>query len=166
MSLPHSKIGVVVHLDQVTQILVALSPVLVALLAGFFASRERRKRRSDTIMARLVAEIDALGNLPDGSEAKRLIEQQVDATASTYREACRLEGISRQPGAIALGATFTLLGVALGIWAGAHGGLASWWLLLALPLTAMGVFGFFYELGGGRNRDAETPEASDPDPTT
>ena len=117
-------------------------------------------------MARLVAEIDALGNLPDGSEAKRLIEQQVDATASTYREACRLEGVKRQPGAIALGAILTLAGIALGVWAGVHGGLAVWWLLLALPLTAMGVFGFFYELSGGKNRDAEPPESSAPGATS
>ncbi|GAA4555929.1 hypothetical protein [Streptomyces collinus] len=146
--------------DTVTEVVTAFSPVVIALITGFFGARLGRRTRSDKIMERLKAEIEASEALPAGSAAKEALLIQLDATAKKYAETCKHEDTFRRDSfSVILGLILGGVGIALGSWAALAGGSNLWWWVLAIPLIVFGVPGFFYEMAGGKSR--EVP-ATDP----
>ncbi|MGW4345540.1 hypothetical protein ACWEL8_10760 [Streptomyces sp. NPDC004690] len=138
---------------SLTQMVTAFSPIVVALVTGYFGARLTRRSGSDKIMVRLRAEIEAAEALPDESEAKRTVLSQLDATARKYEETCRREDtFQRDIAGIVLGVLIGGGGIALGTWSALAGGIYLWWWVLAMPGIIMGVTGFFYELAGGKSR--------------
>ncbi|MFD7730655.1 hypothetical protein ACFV6F_09775 [Kitasatospora phosalacinea] len=145
------------QLDSVTQVISAVSPIALALLTGFFTVRSNRQRRSSVVLARLRSEMEVAESMPNSAEAKSVIEDQLHATALRYREICAHEDtLKRDTASMALGAVFGLGGIWLGTWAALNGGAYFWFWLLAIPLVVLGVVGFFYELAGGKSRQAAT----------
>ncbi|MFD5717568.1 hypothetical protein [Streptomyces sp. NPDC127036] len=115
-------------------------------------------------MERLKAEIEASEALPAGSVAKGTLLTQLDATASKYAETCKHEDTFRRDSfGVVLGLIFGGVGIALGSWAALAGGAYLWWWVLAIPLIIFGVPGFFYEMAGGKSREAPAtaPTSSD-----
>lgn len=113
-------------------------------------------------MDRLRAEIEASVALPEGSEAKETLLLQLDATARKYNETCtREDTFSRNVAGIVMGFLIGGGGIALGTWAALAGGGYLWWWVLAIPLIILGVFGFFYELAGGKSQQEVTPPGAD-----
>ncbi|MEU9912405.1 hypothetical protein [Streptomyces sp. NPDC051001] len=150
--------------ETITQVVTAFSPIVIALITGFFGARLGRRTRSDKVMERLKAEIEAAEALPDGSAAKETLLAQLDATASKYEETCQHEDTFRRDSfGVILGLILGGVGIALGSWAALAGGSHLWWWVLAIPLIIFGVPGFFYEMAGGKSREAPatTPTESD-----
>ncbi|MCQ4045771.1 hypothetical protein ACFOSC_19585 [Streptantibioticus rubrisoli] len=125
----------------------------MAVITGVFTMRWRR--RSDKIMARLTAEIETLGKIPDDLIANQLMSERLDASAQKYAEACAFEDtLHREPASIVLGILLAVGGIGLGLWNGAHKDSSTWWLIVALFMAVMGIFGATYEAAGGKSRDA------------
>lgn len=142
------------HVNSLTQIVTAFSPLALALITGLFAARSNRRRRSDVILNRLSAELEVAANIPDHSEAKEVIKEQLSATARRYSEVCaREDTLKRDFAAISLGTLFTIAGVWLGTWAGIRGGYYVLWWGIAFPLLVFGVVGTLYELAGGKKSE-------------
>ncbi|MFF7738668.1 hypothetical protein [Streptomyces sp. NPDC007984] len=140
--------------ETITQVVTAFSPIAIALITGFFGARLGRRTRSDKIMERLKAEIEASEALPAGSVAKETLQKQLDATANKYTETCKHEDAFRRDSfGVVLGLILGGAGVVLGSWAALAGGSYLWWWVLAIPLIVFGVPGFFYEMAGGKSRE-------------
>ncbi len=150
------------HLNSVTEVITAFSPMLIAVVSGLLAAWSKRQPKSNKIMSRLTAEVSALAALPDGSLAKARVGSQLDATALKYQEICaREDSFKRNPAGVVVGAVLWVGGVALATWAVSAGGLYQLWWIVALPAITMGVFGFFYELAGGKSQQpSSSPGAS------
>src|SRR5690348_14743618 len=100
------------HINSVTQLVSAFSPVAIALLTGYFAARSSRQRRSDRVLGRLTSELTVVDNMQAGTPAKAVLEAQLHATALRYQEVCNREDtLRREPVALALGAIMTVGGV-------------------------------------------------------
>ncbi|MFB9581712.1 hypothetical protein [Streptomyces goshikiensis] len=140
---------------SITQVVTAFSPVVIALITGYFGARLSRRSRSDKLMERLKAEIEAVQALPEGSATKGVLLSQIDATVRKYEETCQREDTFRRDAAgLVMGILIGGGGIALGTWAALAGGLYFWWWVLAIPAIIVGVIGFFYELAGGRANQA------------
>ncbi|MFC8074450.1 hypothetical protein ACFUN8_02780 [Streptomyces sp. NPDC057307] len=139
-------------MSAVTEGITAFSPLAIALLAGFFAARERRQSSSEKIMIRLSSEIAALDSLPEELDVRSLLISQVEATARKYKETCAREDSFKRDGlGIGLGIVLGGGGIALGTGAALQGGAYLWWWVLALPAIVVGVPGFFASLAGERS---------------
>ncbi|WP_327329465.1 hypothetical protein OG265_17220 [Streptomyces sp. NBC_01208] len=133
-----------------TQVAATISPILIALLTGFFAARERRQSSSEKILNRLNAEISTLDALPEGS-ARDSLAGQIGRTVQKYQQVSAYEDtFKRDSASAALGFLFGVGGIGLGTWSASHGGLYYLWWLLAVPAIVLGITGFFYELAGGK----------------
>ncbi|MFG3253844.1 hypothetical protein [Streptomyces sp. NPDC048172] len=150
-------------MTSLSQAVTAFSPLIVALLAGFFAARERSQSSSQRYLARLTAEAEALQSLeslqslPKEAGANDILAAQIVSTARKYAATCALEdSLSRDKVGIGLGVVLGGGGIILGTWAALQGGAHFWWWILAIPAIVLGVPGFFHELGGGDSRKTQT----------
>nr|WSW68688.1 hypothetical protein OG461_22190 [Streptomyces sp. NBC_00995] len=133
-----------------TQVAATLSPILIALLTGFFAARERRQSSSERILTRLNAEISTLDALPEG-RARDSLAGQISRTVQKYQQVSAYEDtFKRDTASAVLGFLLGVGGIGLGTWSASHGGLYYLWWLLAVPAIVIGITGFFYELAGGK----------------
>ncbi|WP_320778852.1 hypothetical protein [Streptomyces sp. CRN 30] len=147
--------------DTVTQVVTAFSPILIALITGFFGARLGRRTKAVKIMERLKGEAETAEVLPEGSAAKQTLLAQLDATARQYEEACKLEDTFRRDSSgVVLGFLIGGSGIALGSWAALAGGAYLWWWILAIPMIIVGVTGFFYEMAGGKSRQSGEQSAA------
>ncbi|MFC8282727.1 hypothetical protein [Streptomyces cyaneofuscatus] len=147
--------------DTITQVATAFSPIVIALITGYFGARLGRRTRSDQIMERLKSEVEASEAMPVGSVAKETLLARLDSTALKYEETCQQEDtFSRDTFGVILGLILGGTGIALGIWAALAGGAHLWWWVAAIPLIVFGVSGFFYEMAGGKSLQPATSAAT------
>ena len=120
-----------VNANDVTTIFVALIAAGAAIVQA---------RRSKAPRSRLHDDVDLLNALPEGSEAKRLMAEHVDAAVNTLlADESRFK---REPTGAAIAIILAGLGGLL-IWLGNRSG--SWWQLMYIPaafLLLMGIYGF------------------------
>ncbi|MFE0688995.1 hypothetical protein ACFV0Z_12715 [Streptomyces xiamenensis] len=149
--------------DTITQVVTAFSPIVIALITGFFGASLGRRTRSDKFLQRLKAEIEISEAVPAGSVAKETILAQLDSTARMYEHTCRQEDTFRRDSTgVVLGLLLGGTGIGVGSWAAVAGGAYLWWWIPAIPLIVLGVFGFFYEMAGGKSRRTVASAESDP----
>ncbi|MGW7555830.1 hypothetical protein [Streptomyces rimosus] len=154
-------------MNTLAQVVTAFSPLLVAVVVGLFAARERRQTSSAKVMARLTAEAGVHEALPEGSAARSIVAAQLEATASKYKATCeREDSFRRDKVGLVAGIILGGGGLILGTWAALQGGGYLWWFVLALPAIMIGVPGFFVELAGGSSRDAARPNGDGAEPPT